>query len=85
MYSNAAGISAVSEDLRAFVEEMPYERRSIVAFVHEQSREADLIATVDALPHQDATIEAVLLTHVLEYVADPAGARWLGYSGRAVP
>jgi SAM-dependent methyltransferase len=103
----------VSEGLWAFIEEMPYERRSIFAFVrevadclppgavvldvgagdapyrelfahcdyvtndwegsvHDGARDADVVASADALPLDDGSVDAVLLTQVLEHVVDPA-------------
>jgi SAM-dependent methyltransferase len=122
------GRLAISEELRAFVEEVPFERRSILAYVreaadslapgavvldvgagkapyrelfehckyitadwegslHEQAGEVDFVARADALPLDDATVDAVLLTQVLEHVGDPAGvlsetARVLRAGGR---
>lgn len=102
-----------SESLRAFVEEFPYERRSILAFVvevaeslpagttildigagdapyrelfghceyltsdweqsvHEHAREADFVASADALPLDDGAVDAALLTQVLEHVPNPS-------------
>lgn len=102
----------VSDELRTFVEEMPYERRSIFAFVrevadslptgtvvldvgagdapyrelfdhcryltndweasvHERAAESDIVAPADALPVDGGSVDAVLLTQVLEHVADP--------------
>lgn len=107
------GAWGVSEQLRAFVEEMPYERRSILAFVrgvadslppgrvvldigagdapyrelfrhckyittdwenslHEGGREADVVASAEALPLEDGAVDAVLSTQVLEHLPDPA-------------
>jgi SAM-dependent methyltransferase len=115
------GSWGISEELRSFVEEMPYERRSIVAFVrevaeslpagavvldvgagdapyrelfehckyltndwegseHEQAGESDIIASADSLPLEDGSVDAVLLTQVLEHVPDPAAV--LGESAR---
>jgi SAM-dependent methyltransferase len=112
-HPTATGTAGVSEDLRAFVEEMPYERRSILAFVcraadslpsgavvldvgagkapyrelfehcdyvttdwggsvHERASEVDFVAPADELPLDDAAVDAVLLTQVLEHVPDPA-------------
>lgn len=109
---SGAGTRGVSEQLRAFTEQMPYERRSILAFVqrvaralpagatvldvgagnapyrelfdhceyvttdwtqsvHERSRAVDMVAPADALPVADATVDAVLLTQVLEHVRTP--------------
>jgi SAM-dependent methyltransferase len=107
------GSRDVSERLRAFVEEMPYERRSIFAFVrevadllpagsvvldvgagdapyrelfghcdyltndweaslHEHAAESDIVASADSLPLDEGCVDAVLLTQVLEHVAEPA-------------
>jgi len=111
--SSKVGDSGISERLRAFVEEMPYERRPIFGFVrrvadslpagtvvvdvgagdapyrelfahceyrtsdweasvHEGAREADYVAPADSLPLEDGTVDAVLLTQVLEHVPVPA-------------
>lgn len=113
LYTGDGGVRGVSEELRAFVDEMPYERRSILTFVrrvadslpsgaavldvgagkapyrelfahcdymttdwsqsvHERAREVDFAAPADQLPLDDRSIDAVLLTQVLEHVADPA-------------
>lgn len=102
----------ISEGLRAFVEEVPYERKPILSYVREiasslvsgavvldveaaeapyrelfehceylttewggyvsgQIRQADFVASADALPLADATADAVLLTQVLDRVPDP--------------
>lgn len=115
------GAWGVSEQLREFVEEMPHERRSILAFVrevaeslppgsvvldigagdapyrelfghcdylttdredslHEGARQADFIASAEALPLEDAAVDAALLTQVLEHVPDPAAV--LGEAAR---
>ncbi len=119
----STGRLGLSEELRAFVEEMPYERRSILAFVreaadslpsgarvldigagdapyrelfahcdyvtndwpgsvHEWAAEADVIASADALPLPDASIDAALLTQMLEHVPDPAAV--LGEAARVL-
>jgi SAM-dependent methyltransferase len=113
MHEAGVGRWAISEELRAFVQEMPYERRSILAFVrdmadsispgavvldvgagqapyrelfghceyitadwkrslHTHTSEVDIPASADALTVDDACVDAVLLTQVLEHVADPA-------------
>jgi SAM-dependent methyltransferase len=128
LHETRAGRSAISEELHAFVEEMPFERRSILAYVHEvadslrpgavvldvgagkapyrelfehcryvtadwegslheHAVEVDFVAGADALALGDATVDAVLLTQVLEHVVNPAGvlseaARVLGARGK---
>jgi SAM-dependent methyltransferase len=118
----------VSEPLREFVAEMPYERQSILEFVmraagdvpvgarvadvgsgdapfrelfshteyvtvdwehspHEGAATVDLVAAADAIPVDDDTFDACLLTQVLEHVAEPAAvldemARILHAGGR---
>jgi SAM-dependent methyltransferase len=103
---------AVSEALVAFVEELPWERESIAAFVqavartvppgarvldvgagdapyrelfahadyrtteweespHEGAVRADVVGSADALPLDDASVDVVLLTQVLEHVPQP--------------
>lgn len=110
--SSKVGDAGISEGLRSFVEEMPYERRPILRFVreaadslaagtvvldvgagdapyrelfghcdyrasdwaaslHEGAREADYVAPADSLPLEAATVDAVLLTQVLEHVPAP--------------
>jgi SAM-dependent methyltransferase len=110
----ALGHLGVSEELRAFTEELPFERRSILSFVgevadslapgsvvldigagrapyrelfghcqyltadweksvHLSANEVDIVASADALPLEDRTADAALLTQVLEHVADPPG------------
>lgn len=112
-HSSNVGDSGISEGLRAFVEEMPYERRPIFRFVrevadslpagtvvldvgagdapyrelfahceyrtsdwaasvHEGARQADYVAPADSLPLEAATVDAALLTQVLEHVPEPA-------------
>jgi ubiquinone/menaquinone biosynthesis C-methylase UbiE len=106
------GRLGLSETLRKFIAEFPYERESILAFVmkaanevpagarvadvgagdapfrelfrhakyatldwgqspHEGARAVDIVASADAIPVNDATFDAVLLTQVLEHVAEP--------------
>lgn len=118
-----AATFGISDGLRAFVEEMPHERRSILAFVrgvaeslppgavvldvgagdapyrelfehcdyrtsdweqsvHEGARRANYIASADALPLEGATVDAVLMTQVLEHVADPRAV--LGEAARVL-
>jgi SAM-dependent methyltransferase len=116
-----AGTEGVSEDLRSFVEDMPYERRSILQFVSQiadslpfgarvldvgagdapyrelfdhceyrtsdwgnslHALDVDMIASADALPVEDACLDAVLLTQVLEHVPDPAAV--LGEAARVL-
>jgi SAM-dependent methyltransferase len=50
--------------------------------IHEQAGEVDFVARADALPLDDAAVDAVLLTQVLEHVADPAGV--LGETARVL-
>ncbi len=105
----------LSEELRAFVEQLPYERRSIVTFVgqaadslppgaavldvgagdapyrelfahcdyrtvdwsgsvHEYAGDADIVARAEQLPLKDGAVDVVLMTQVLEHVANPAAA-----------
>ncbi len=105
-----AGTQGVSEELRSFVEGMPYERRSIFRFVSEvadslpsgavvldvgagdapyrelfthcdyrtsdwensvHELDVDIVAPADALPIEKDSLDAVLLTQVLEHVSDP--------------
>jgi SAM-dependent methyltransferase len=102
----------VSEDLRRFVAEMPWERESILAFVlraarslapgtrvldigagdapyrelfahveyrtvdwahspHEDAARSDVIAAADSVPLEAGSVNAILLTQVLEHVPDP--------------
>jgi SAM-dependent methyltransferase len=111
--SSKVGDLGISERLRSFVEEMPYERRPILRFVrevadslpagtvvldigagdapyrelfahceyrtsdwegsvHEGARDADYVSAADSLPLDDAGVDAVLLTQVLEHVPVPA-------------
>lgn len=42
------------------------------ASVHPGARAADIIASLDSLPVEDASFEAVICTQVLEHVAEPA-------------
>ncbi len=122
-YRSDVGQWGISEQLRAFVEQLPHERRSILAFVrgaadslppgavvldvgagdapyrelfdhceyittdreasvHEGAREVDLVASGDALPLEDASVDAVLLTQVLEHVPDPGAV--LGDAARVL-
>ncbi len=110
--TTSAPLRGLSEELRTFVEEMPWERRSILQFVrevadglsagavivdigagdapyrelfdhceyiatdwaesvHEYAGEADVVAPAQALPLRSGSADAVLLTQVLEHVADP--------------
>jgi SAM-dependent methyltransferase len=123
IFETRVGHRAISEELRAFVEEMPYERRSILAFVrevadslapgaavldigagkapyrelfghchyiasdwhgsrHEQAGQADLVSVGNGLPLDDASLDAALLTQVLEHVAEPAAV--LGEAARVL-
>ncbi len=50
--------------------------------VHERAAEADVIASADALPLPDASIDAALLTQMLEHVPDPAAV--LGEAARVL-
>jgi SAM-dependent methyltransferase len=109
------GQLGISEGLRAFVEELPFERRPILDFVmaaasrldagvevvdvgagdapyrelfahvryrtidweqspHEGGRAPDLVGTATDLPLADQAVDAVLLTQVLEHLADPGRA-----------
>lgn len=127
-HPEAVGTWGLSEELRAFVQEMPYERTSILTFVrqaadslppgtlvldigagdapyrelfdhcdyrtsdwsgsaHEWAAAADVIASAEALPLPDASIDAALLTQMLKHVPDPAAvlgeaARLLRPAGR---
>lgn len=107
----STGRLGVSEELRAFVEEAPFERRPILDFLRRAAREVrpgsrvldvgageapyrelfahadyvtvdwehsahelsevDIVAPADALPLDDRTFDAVLLTQVLEHVPEP--------------
>ena len=111
----STGRLGISEELRAFVDEVPFERRPILEFMERAARElpagarvldvgagdapyrelfahldyrtgdwenslhedlpaVDIQAPADDLPVQDGTLDAVLLTQVLEHLADPAKA-----------
>jgi SAM-dependent methyltransferase len=123
MPSSTIGRLPVSEALRGFVAEQPYERGPILQFVleaaaavepgrlvldvgagdapyrelfshavyttvdwehsqHEGALESDIVASAEALPIEDESCDAVLLTQVLEHVSDPL--RVLGETRRVL-
>lgn len=80
MRSAAAALPAGARVLDAGAGEAPY--RELFAHcdykttdwtnsVHEGAQAADIVASLDALPVEDATFDAILNTQVLEHVEDP--------------